>query len=779
MITPSAAAHKISRAQNLVVVWSPWWHVYLTRCDFTYVYDESLSIMGSSSLVMTVGLEFVQSHNLMDIAIALEFALQQSLRSMDSRAQQYEKDHPTVRRDIIGLGQSLEINDDIDKKFSSVSEYQWIDIASKVIDKSYLASYDATSPPHLPQGWLTPEDCGFESGLSAEKYIHMIIEKNEQEEEEHLNQDDEDKPQEEQQQGQEQEGDQQQQNKEEKQGQEGDKQQQGQEQEKGEEDKEQYSSIKGEETNGEGSNFSNNSGSGSSGSSSGSQENSHSSNDSFSVDGKDDNKSGQSDTQEGNREQGESAHNDKEDSLRTKPEGSTDETSSLQQPSSPFRGDYSLDDHHVSPSSINNDTQTPPPVNAQPHRIDSPQQQGNDIQGNEDVSTRIKEDDLSSIENTISQSYDDIHNDIPDRGKSTPQKQSHEKGDPEKIENPWEGQENKPSGKTSPQSTPPPQHNQQDDMAAVEAHLANDMDDSTPQGTQEDHDKLAQEYQHLVDRLKDSTGTSGEHNFDIPQHRQDSSAVGLSSEERAELDKELAESIQEHSNSLPTKGGFTAGDSFIAWSNEKLRKPVVPWQKVLRKLVTLSVSRAQMAGQSDLSYAKQNPNQQPDMPIMMGFITYPPEVTVLVDASPSMIRRKKKTISEFAGVVQKILIQYSQPVVMAAADNSIKYATYSTSPARSIIKNIGKTFDGSSAKFGDTVARVAKKGVKFRGRNYPSPDVLILFTDCLFHWPLAENTRLPLSYATVIVASTEPYEDVKDYLPRWVKEKKNFVHIND
>ena len=110
MITPSAAAHKVSRAQNLVVVWSPWWHVYLTKCDFTYVYDDSLSIMGSSSLVMTVGLEFIQSHNLMDIAIALEFALQQSLRSMDSRAQRYEEDHPVVRRDIVGLGQSLELS---------------------------------------------------------------------------------------------------------------------------------------------------------------------------------------------------------------------------------------------------------------------------------------------------------------------------------------------------------------------------------------------------------------------------------------------------------------------------------------------------------------------------------------------------------------------------------------------------------------------------------------------------------------------------------------------
>lgn len=742
MITPSAAAHKVSRAQNLVVVWSPWWHVYLTKCDFTYVYDDSLSIMGSSSLVMTVGLEFIQSHNLMDIAIALEFALQQSLRSMDNRAKRYEEDHPTVRRDIIGLGQSLEINDDINKKFSSVSEYQWIDIASKVIDKSYLASYDATNPPHLPEGWLIPEDFGFDSGLTAEKYIQMIIDKNEREEEEYLNHNEEDDSQDESSDAQDENNNQQQDG-----------------------DEESFSPPVGEES-GEGKTGN----SGSAGSSQG------------------ENTPGDSSTPEQGdktdphsnkgRKNNDSSHNDEKGSSHGDVKGDCDKKSSMQQPPSPFRGDYSHDEHHVSPANTDDNPHTPPPINTQPHQIDNPQKQENGID-KEGYSSGEKEDDLSSIEQSISQSYDDMHSDIPQREKSSPQSQSFNEKESEEVENPWEKKENKLSDQTSPQSSSSPELNQQDDMTGVEASLADEMDDSTPQGTQEDHDELHKEYQHLMDRAKDSVGQSGAHNFDIPQHRQDTSAVGISAEERSELDKELAESIQEHNDSLPKNGGFTAGDSFIAWSNEKLRKPVVPWQKVLRKLVTLSVSRAQMAGQSDLSYAKQNPNQQPDMPIMMGFVTYPPEVTVLVDASPSMLRRKKKTISEFAGVVQKILIQYSQPVVMAAADNSIKYVAYSTSPAHSIVKNIGKTFDGSSAKFGDTVARVAKKGVKFRGRNYPSPDVLILFTDCLFHWPLAENARLPLSYATVIVASTEPYEDVKDYLPHWVKEKKNFVHISD
>lgn len=745
MITPSAAAHKVSRAQNLVVVWSPWWHVYLTKCDFTYVYDDSLSIMGSSSLVMTVGLEFIQSHNLMDIAIALEFALQQSLRFMDSRAQRYEEDHPAVRRDIIGLGQSLEINDDINKKFSSVSEYQWIDIASKVIDKSYLASYDATNPPHLPEGWLIPEDFGFDSGLTAEKYIQMIIDKNEREEEEHLNHNEEDDNQDESSNAQDENNNQQQDG-----------------------DEESFSPPVGGES-GEGK-------AGDSGRNTGSSQGENTPSDSSTPEQGDETSSHNNKEEENSSH--DSSYSDDKNSSHGDAENSSDKNSFMQQPPSPFRGDYSHDEHHASPANTDSDMSTPPPVNTQPHRIDNPQQQENGTD-KENHSSGEKEDDLSSIEQSISQSYDDMHSDIPQREKSSPQSQSLNKEESEEVENPWEGKEGKPSGQTSPQSSSSPDLNQQDDMTGIEAHLADEMDVSTPQGTQEDHDELQKEYQHLMDRAKDSVGESGEHNFDIPQHRQDTSAVGISAEERSELDKELAESIQEHNDSLPKNGGFTAGDSFIAWSNEKLRKPVVPWQKVLRKLVTLSVSRAQMAGQSDLSYAKQNPNQQPDMPIMMGFVTYPPEVTVLVDASPSMLRRKKKTISEFAGVVQKILIQYSQPVVMAAADNSIKYVAYSTSPAHSIVKNIGKTFDGSSAKFGDTVARVAKKGVKFRGRNYPSPDVLILFTDCLFHWPLAENARLPLSYATVIVASTEPYEDVKDYLPHWVKEKKNFVHISD
>ena len=785
MITPSLAAHKVSKAQNLVTIWSPWWHVYLTRCDFSYVYDETLSIMGSSSLVMTVGMEFIQSHNLMEIAISLEFALQQALRSMDTRAQHYIEDHPSIRRDVVGLGQSLEINDDINNKFSSVPDYLWLDIATRIIDKSYLSSYNATKPPHLPQGWFIPQDFGFESGLSAEKYIQMLVEKNEQEEEEYLNQESDDST------GSFQGGNEESDFSYKDEGQESD-------QRESTSSSENDFDLSGDEENGNSDSFSppiaQTKGEGKSSQTQPGEDPGQSlslNEDQSLPNSNGDNESVANASQSvlGGTQRKEKDINDTMPSTGdNNPSGGNveqDLSSSIQAPS-PFREDYSMQEYSNPSIPQEHLRGEPAPINSNPQQIDLDGSMGEDgDKGESGTKESFNEEsgDLSLLEGSIVQSYDNIHNNIPQRTESPEESQSiSQKSDSEinkDIENPWDHSDLDPSGNTDPNPQDESMSSQQDAMAGIEAELANQMNDSAPKGTQEDHNKLIQDYEHLMDRAKESVGKGGEHNFDIPQHSQDSSAVGVSAEEKEDINKELAESISEYNESIPRNGGFTAGDSFIAWSNEKLRKPVVPWQKVLRKIVSLSVSRSQMSGQSDLSYAKQNPNQQPDMPIMMGFVTYPPEVTVLVDASPSMIQRRSKVISEFAGVIQKILIQYSQPVVMAAADNSVKYVAYSISPAKSIIKNVGKTFDGSSAKFGDTVARVAKKGVKFRGRNYPSPDVLILFTDCLFRWPFEESSHLPHSYATVIVASTEPYDKVKDYLPRWVKEKKNFVHIRD
>lgn len=724
-LSKSAAATKVSRARHIVTLWSPWWTTYLGQCEYIYVYDDSVSITGSSSLVMTIGMEFVESHGLMDIAIHIEFALQQMLRSMDSRAETYIDIYPGVRSDIVGLSQALEINSDINAKFSSVSQADWEELVARSVDKEYLSSFDVKTKPHLPNGFFLPEMFGFPDGLTAEKYATLLTELNNAQEEEFLNRDEEP------QQGDDGRGD----------NQSGDN--------NGEDSRGNEKDGDTEETQ------------------SANQGESDAHSDSHS--GGDGTSSGSGNPTEQGASSGAGA-----------PSGSTKNTSAV--------GAGAPSDSPLKPGSSHSSGDSPPSSDNSSSSVhhdslqsgvdsrESQSENGGSQGGSFPSPTEESGGELADIEKNIMDDYEALHDDSMERTSDT---RTDERGaddvvQSEKVDNPWK--DNAPSGDTAPNPQDGSLIDSKGDASAIEAGIAASQDTSAYADAL-DTSQMENDYQHLMDRLQRSTTSEGAYNLDAPRFPSHPIAPGVSAEERKDIDKELAAAVQEYTDALPAQGGFATRTSISEWSNEKLRKSVVPWQKVLRKMTTISVSRAQMSGTADLSYAKQNPNQQPDMPIMMGFVTYPPEVTVLVDASPSMVNNKKKTISEFVGLVQKILLQYSQPVVMAAADSNIQYVSYSTSPAHNIIKNIGKTFDGSSATFGKTVQKVARKGVSFRGRHYPEPDILIIFTDCLFHWPLQSNSKLPLSYATVIVASTQPYDKVKEYLPRWVKEKKNFVYI--
>lgn len=711
-VSLSSVAHKVRQATRLVRIWSPWWNEYLARCDFSYVSTNDVpSIQGLSNLVMVANTDFVVSHDIMDVAVALEFSLQQSLRSMDSRAAQYLRDHPNTREDVIAVCQAMEINSDMAKKFDSVTEQQWKRIAEASVDSTYSEVFDTDNPPRLPQGSILPEHFGFPDGLTAEKYIVMLEEKNRQEEEDFLNQDTD-------------------------------------------ENSSEDSSDSSDSDSGEDSDCQQDSSDG----------DSHSHQESPGDTQTGGNNAPQSSTSNEHQEDLEGYQDDQP--------GSQDDSEQQVQDSMPPQQESSED-------APEGDTKDSSPQASQTGSGDgsreTPQGEGKTPQsassgssgasGSHDVATS---NDLTGVAHRLAEKHDTVDTDRP----QSKQHQAVGDSDSEKVENPWDNMDRIPSGDTAPQ----PQGNigNDDHMSATEAALADAMDDS-PVSHEDDNKRLDEKYQHLLDRLPPSTA---QHNLSIPSFSHQGSASGVNKDDKKVLDKKIAQDIKEYSDNIPTTGGFSTGEDFLAWSQEVLRPSVVSWQKVFRRILGTYISRAHMSGTSDLSYAKQNPNQQPNMPIMMGFITYPPEVTVLIDASPSMVRDKKDAMSEFVGLTEKVLLQYSQPITVAAADSNIQYVTHSTSPARNTMNNIGKTFSGSSAQFGETVKQVARKGVRFRGRHYPKPDILVIFTDCLFPWPLENNAKLPLSYATVIVASTRPYDEVERFLPKWVKKNRNFVYIN-
>ena len=101
------ASHIISKASRVVSIWSPWWVNYINKIEFIYYENNPSGITGLSSMIFIVGKDFLAKNNIMDIAIRLEFALQQSIRSMDTRYDFMRSKYPLIDDSIIGLAQSL------------------------------------------------------------------------------------------------------------------------------------------------------------------------------------------------------------------------------------------------------------------------------------------------------------------------------------------------------------------------------------------------------------------------------------------------------------------------------------------------------------------------------------------------------------------------------------------------------------------------------------------------------------------------------------------------
>ena len=170
------ASHIITKASRVVSIWSPWWVNYINKIEFIYYENNPSGITGLSSMIFIVGKDFLAKNNIMDIAIRLEFALQQSIRSMDTRYDFMRSKYPLIDDSLIGLAQSLEINSDMDDKFSAFTQSEWELLVSRKVDKSYIESLDIAKPPRLKKGSWTSYDFDFPPLLRAEKYLDLLVE---------------------------------------------------------------------------------------------------------------------------------------------------------------------------------------------------------------------------------------------------------------------------------------------------------------------------------------------------------------------------------------------------------------------------------------------------------------------------------------------------------------------------------------------------------------------------------------------------------------------------
>ena len=253
-----------------------------------------------------------------------------------------------------------------------------------------------------------------------------------------------------------------------------------------------------------------------------------------------------------------------------------------------------------------------------------------------------------------------------------------------------------------------------------------------------------------------------------------------------EVIKELTEDIKKAATSISGGGAGRPSETVTQWAIKELKKSKTHWTRQLNRIISRAASGAIMNGQTDMTYAKRNLNQQEGMPLMMGMITYAPEYTVLIDASPSMSPQMETTIAECVNIVQSVMRIHATPITFAVADTEVRYVEQSINPfKKGMDQNRWATTYFGGTDLGHIITEMLTKGIKYKRRRYPKPQLAIIVTDCLFEWPEPEKTKLPHKYANVIVASTLPMEKLTKgratgfTFPKWLQEGKNFIEIGD
>lgn len=253
-----------------------------------------------------------------------------------------------------------------------------------------------------------------------------------------------------------------------------------------------------------------------------------------------------------------------------------------------------------------------------------------------------------------------------------------------------------------------------------------------------------------------------------------------------EVIKELTEDIKKAATSISGGGTGRPSETVTQWAIKELKKSKTHWTRQLNRIISRAASGAIMNGQTDMTYAKRNLNQQEGMPLMMGMVTYAPEYTVLIDASPSMIPHMETTIAECVNIVQSVMRIHATPITFAVADTEVRYVEQSINPfKKGMDQNRWATTYFGGTDLGHIITETLTKGIKYKRRRYPKPQLAIIVTDCLFEWPEPEKTKLPHKYANVIVASTLPMEKLTKgratgfTFPKWLQEGKNFIEIGD
>lgn len=147
-LTTFEASQIMEKASRVVLIWSPWWLKFLEKVEFNYS-KEYNRITGLSSMIFLVDTDFIAKSSIMEVSVALEYALQQASRRIDVRVHSMKNHYQNADYSLISLACSLEINSDIEYKFSQFTQTSWSNLVKTKIDNSYIDTYNVRNKPKL------------------------------------------------------------------------------------------------------------------------------------------------------------------------------------------------------------------------------------------------------------------------------------------------------------------------------------------------------------------------------------------------------------------------------------------------------------------------------------------------------------------------------------------------------------------------------------------------------------------------------------------------------
>ena len=154
-----------------------------------------------------------------------------------------------------------------------------------------------------------------------------------------------------------------------------------------------------------------------------------------------------------------------------------------------------------------------------------------------------------------------------------------------------------------------------------------------------------------------------------------------------------------------------------------------------RRVMTSAVQSAKTSGATDMSLSVRNPNQPMIGPIMAGVFDYSPRIYFIQDVSRSMKGPYTQTAGEvFSEVCTDVAANFGAKTLWIAIDFRIRAVTETSMWSE---ESIWKThrFGGGMTYISDLAVNISEGKLKYEGKAYPEPDVLVIMTDGEFTWP--------------------------------------------